>query len=220
MKNRERPDRYFQVHHYMLKTDAWRALSANARAVYLQIGARYTGSNNGKIVFSVRDAASERDIARNTAGRCFKKLVDLGFIEETRHGGLSRKTRMASEWRLTAFRCDLTGASKTCLFMQRGELARGHRLARSRPQTGGRKPVRLSQTTAASVANDGTACRKRCSLKRPSVANDGTLEPILGGSPVANDGTHIIYQVAAQNLEPADPAADGLPDTPDAGTVH
>jgi hypothetical protein len=105
MKNRERPDRYFQVHHYMLKTDAWRALSANARAVYLQIGARYTGSNNGKIVFSVRDAASECDIARNTAGRCFKKLVDLGFIEETRHGGLSRKTRMASEWRLTAFRC-------------------------------------------------------------------------------------------------------------------
>ena len=220
MKNKERPDRYFQLHHYMLKTEAWRALSANARAVYLQIGARYTGSNNGKIALSVRDAASECDIARNTAGRCFKKLVDFGFIEETRHGGLSRKTRVASEWRMTAFRCDLTGASKTCLFMQRGERARGSRLARSRPQTGGLKPVRLSQSTAPSVANDGTACRNRRSLNRPSVANDGTLEPVLGGSPVANDGTHIIYHPLAQNLEPDTAAEEALPDAPEAGTVH
>ena len=134
MKNKDPQGRYFQMHFYMMKTAAWLALSLPARAVYLQIGSRYNGSNNGKIALSVRDAASECGMARNTANRAFKELVRLGFIEETRHGGLSRKTRMASEWRLTAFRCDLTGTPKTCLFVQRGGLARDSRLPRARPQ--------------------------------------------------------------------------------------
>lgn len=58
---------------------------------------------------SVRDAASECNLAINTAMRALREMVDLGFIEETRHGGLSKKTRIASEWRLTVFKCDLTG---------------------------------------------------------------------------------------------------------------
>jgi len=33
----EKKDRYFVLHHYMLKTDAWKSLSAAARAVYLQL---------------------------------------------------------------------------------------------------------------------------------------------------------------------------------------
>ena len=44
----ERRDRYFQLHHNMLKSDAWKALTAPARAVYVQLGLRYNGSNNGK----------------------------------------------------------------------------------------------------------------------------------------------------------------------------
>ena len=154
----ERKDRYFALHHYMLKTDAWRALSAPARAVYIQIGFRYDGCNNGRIAFSVRDAASECGLANNTANNAFKELVALGFIEETRHGGLSRKTRIASEWRMTAFKCDLTGAFKSVLFMQRGELARGRRLLRSRPQTSRREPARLSQNVTEPVSNDAHEC--------------------------------------------------------------
>ena len=118
--DKERNDRYFQMHHYMLKTDAWKALSAAAVRVYVQIGSRYNGANNGKLAFSVRDAAGECNLDKGTASRAFKELVDRGFIEETRHGGLSKKTRIASEWRLTAFKCDLTGSLKTCAFMQRG----------------------------------------------------------------------------------------------------
>jgi hypothetical protein len=164
----------------MLKTDAWTALSAPARAVYIQIGFRYDGFNNGRIAFSVRDAASECGLAKDTANRAFKDLVDLGFIEETRHGGLSRKTRIASEWRMTAFKCDLTGAFKSVLFMQRGELARGHRLPRSRPQTGHREPAHLSQTTPEPVPNDGRECPKRRSITCPSVPNDAQSRLFLG----------------------------------------
>ncbi len=122
--NEGKEARYFAMHHFMLKTDAWRALSAGARAVHVQLGLRYSGFNNGKIACSVRDAATECNLAIDTASRAFKELIDLGFIEETRHGGLSRKTRIASEWRLTAFKCDLTGALKSTLFLQRGAHAR------------------------------------------------------------------------------------------------
>ena len=49
----------------------------------------------------------------------------------------------------------------------------------------------LSQTTAASVSNDGT------------------LRPVLGGEPVANDGTLLIYQSARSPREDGPRANDG-----------
>jgi hypothetical protein len=177
--------RYFALHHFMLKTDAWKALSAGARAVYVQLGLRYTGYNNGKIACSVRDAATECNLARNTASKAFRELIDLGFIEETRHGSLSRKTRLASEWRLTAFGCDLTGSLKSTLFLHRGALARERR---------------LSQTRASAVANEGRECLKRLSPMAQTRASEssewlkrGPVKPVFGGSPVANEGTHIDY---------------------------
>jgi hypothetical protein len=198
----EHHDRYFQVHHFMAKTDAWRALTAPARAVYIQIGLRYNGGNNGKIPYSVRDAASECILAINTASRAFKELIALGFIEETRHGGLSRKTRVASEWRLTAFKCNLTNSPKSCLFMQRGEQARAYRQSRSRPQAG----RRLSQTTISQepepVSNDGRDCIKRRSvdskLYQTTISQNSeclkrrSVKPVFGGSPVSNDGRDCI----------------------------
>src|SRR3984957_12792755 len=216
----ERKDRYFALHHYMLKTDAWRALSAPARAVYIQIGFRYDGFNNGRIAFSVRDAASECGLANNTANNAFKELVALGFIEETRHGGLSRKTRIASEWRMTAFKCDLTGAFKSVLFMQRGELARGRRLLRSRPQTSRREPARLSQNVTEPVSNDAREClKRRHSLsqttvdKSPECLKRRSVEAVFGGPSVSNDGTHIIYQ----SLVGSDPTPLRPPLTPGVG---
>jgi hypothetical protein len=197
----EKKDRYFPLHHYMLKTDAWRALSAPARAVYIQIGFRYDGFNNGRIALSVRDAASECGLAKDTANRAFKELVDLGFIEETRHGGLSRKTRIASEWRMTAFKCDLTGAFKSVLFMQRGEIARSHRMPRSRPQTGRLKAERLSQNANEPVPNDALECpKRRYSLSHPTLDNSPEcpkrrpVEAAFEGQPVPNGDTHIVYQ--------------------------
>ena len=190
----ERLDRYFQLHHYMLKTEAWKALSAPARAVYVAIGSRYNGINNGKIACSVRDAASECNVAPGTASKALKELVAFGFIEETRHGGLSRKTRIASEWRLTAFRCDLTGALKSVLFMQRGAQAREHRQPRTRPQTGDRKPL-------ACVSNDDRECvKRRYSLYQTTTHSSARVYQTTthsslfsGGAPVSNDGTLIVY---------------------------
>ena len=166
--------RYFALHHFMLKTDAWKALSAGARAVYVQLGLRYTGYNNGKIACSVRDAATECNLARNTASKAFRELIDLGFIEETRHGSLSRKTRLASEWRLTAFGCDLTGSLKSRLISSTGELWRASVACRKRG------PV-LSQTRAVSVSKDYHQWLKRGPVSSPSGSNEGQSSPFLGG---------------------------------------
>jgi hypothetical protein len=223
-RSEERQDRYFMVHHYMAKTDAWRALSATARAIYIQIGLRFNGSNNGKISYSVRDAAGECNIAINTAHRALRELISLGFIEETRHGSLSRKTRIASEWRLTAYKCDLTGGFKTCTFMQRDAQARDHRYSRSRPQ----ESVRLSQTTISQapepVSNDGRECLKRRSvgpkLSQTTISQSSdclkrrSVKPVLGGSPVSNDGTHIIYHPMGVSGLDLQPPADDAPQTP------
>jgi hypothetical protein len=50
----------------------------------------------------VTPPSSHRHPVSSIALRAFKELIALGFIEETRHGSLNRKTRVASEWRLTA----------------------------------------------------------------------------------------------------------------------
>jgi hypothetical protein len=192
--DKERNDRYFQLHHYLLKTDSWKALSAAAVRVYIQIGSRYNGANNGKLAFSVRDAAGECNLDKGTASRAFKELVDRGFIEETRHGGLSKKTRIASEWRLTAFKCDLTGSLKTCAFMQRGgseysshaPQKRGPLPGASRPS-----PVRINSRECPkklpSLSETTPDEAPECPKQLPTQAD---FEP----SSVRNNYPHIVYQ--------------------------
>jgi hypothetical protein len=210
-----RKDRYFQLHHYMMKTDAWRNLSPAARAVYLQIGFRYDGSNNGKIAYSVRDAAGECNLDKGTASRAFRELFDRGFIEETRHGGISKKTRLASEWRLTAFKCDLTGALKTCAFMHRG----GSEYSSHTPQKRGPLPGAL---TPSPVRINSRECPKQlptlyeltpdqapeCPKQLPTQAD---FEP----SPVRNNYPHIVYQ----SVVSSETALAGLPPTLADGAV-
>jgi hypothetical protein len=197
----DKADRYFQVHHYMLKTDAWRALSAPARTVYLQIGFRYDGFNNGKIALSVRDAEAECNINKDTASRAFHELVERGFIVETRHGGLSRKTRLASEWRMTAYKCDLTGAFKTCAFMHRG----GPNYSSYTPLKRGPSSVRIYS--------------RECPKKLPSLSESIPADPlecpkqlpakaVFGGPPVRNNYPHIVYQ--SQRSEAPAPPDDML----------
>jgi hypothetical protein len=207
--DKERNDRYFQLHHYMLRTDAWKALSAAARVVYIQIGFRYNGANNGKLAFSVRDAAGECNLDKATASRGFKELVDRGFIEETRHGGISKKTRLASEWRLTAFKCDLTGAFKTCAFMHRGGLEYSSHTPQKRGPLAGAltpSPVRINSRECPkklpSLSETTPDEAPECPKQLPTQAD-------FGSSPVRNNYTHIVYQSLG-----TDSTAKGSPERP------
>jgi len=138
---------------YVLESPAWRSLSAQARALYVHLALRFNGRNNGFIGLSVRDAASECRLAKDTAARAFAELVERGFIELAQAGTFNLKVRHSAEWRLTALPCDRTSAPASKTFM------------RWRPSDPPRSETR-SQTRDTPVPQSGTVTpfpgRKAC----------------------------------------------------------
>jgi DNA-binding transcriptional MocR family regulator len=112
--------RHIRLYHWLMQTPAWRSLDAIARAIYVEIASRYAGpgSNNGRIPYSVREAAESLRIGKTTAGRAFERLQQRGFIVSMKKGAFSLKVRHATEWRLTEFPCDVTHALESKDFIR------------------------------------------------------------------------------------------------------
>jgi hypothetical protein len=112
---RVHPDkgRYVRLPEYMLASAAWQALDGNCRSLYIELARRYRGpnSNNGKIPYSVREAAAALHIGRSTAQRCFERLIELGFIRVSKRSGFNLKGRVATEWLLTEFPDDTSSVT-------------------------------------------------------------------------------------------------------------
>ena len=107
-KKRATAERYVRLTHGMMQTQAWRSLDGNARAIYVELAMLYCGNNNGRIGFSVRQAARAIQVSTATAARAMVRLQERGFIVAMTKGRFKLK-RHATEWRLTEFRCDVTG---------------------------------------------------------------------------------------------------------------
>lgn len=173
--------RHVRLYHYLMQTAAWKSLKALERAIYIEIAARYAGdgSNNGTIGYSIREAASTFKVGKSSAARALETLQDRGFIVARKKGAFSLKSRHSTEWRLTEFGCDLTGALPTKEF------------ARWSPEN--QKPV-PSQTlivpqTGPADTSSGTG-RFASPLTVPSAGPRTADSRILGSSV----GTHIVYQ--------------------------
>jgi hypothetical protein len=112
--------RHVRLYHYMTNSAAWHDLSAVGRAIYCEIAKRYAGdgSNNGRIPYSIRQAAAELRIGPATASRGLRELQDHGFIVPVTKGAFSLKKRHATEWRLTEFPCDVTRGLASKDFMR------------------------------------------------------------------------------------------------------
>lgn len=112
--------RHVRLYHWLMQTPAWRSLDATARAIYVEMAARYggPGSNNGRISYSVREAAVSLRVGKSTAGRSLERLQQRGFIVPMKIGAFSLKVRHATEWRLTEFPCDVTHALASKDFMR------------------------------------------------------------------------------------------------------
>jgi DNA-binding transcriptional MocR family regulator len=107
--------RYVAISHWMMRTEAWRSLNTVARCAYVELAARYAGpgSNNGRLPYSLREMAEALNVSKMTAQRALVMLQERGFIVETKRGAFSLKERHATEYRLTEFGCDVTGALST-----------------------------------------------------------------------------------------------------------
>lgn len=99
---------FLQLFRYMLESEAWRSLSVQERAVYLEVARLYNGQNNGFLGLGVRGASEAANVNKDTAAKAFARLVDLGFLECAQPGGFNQNARRATEWRLTTYRCDRT----------------------------------------------------------------------------------------------------------------
>lgn len=109
---------FVQLHHWMLRSAAYRDLTPAARALFTELVMIYDGKNNGFIALSARDAARRCRVNKDTATRAFRELIEHGFIECVTPGGFSRKVRHATEWRLTHLQCDKTGGAPSKGFMR------------------------------------------------------------------------------------------------------
>lgn len=109
---------FVQLHHWLMDSAAWQALSPADKAVYVALRRTYDGTNNGRIGMGVRSAARLAGVCKNTAAKSLARLTDLGFIECARPATFRTNSCLQAEWRLTDQRCDKTGALPTKAFMK------------------------------------------------------------------------------------------------------
>jgi hypothetical protein len=109
---------FLLLERYIMRSVAWRSLSPVERAVYVEFAYHYSGTNNGSIRVSTRMLADGLGIGKATVCRSIKVLAERGFIDCVKPGYFSLKVRHCAEYRLQAFRCDVTGALPGKLFMQ------------------------------------------------------------------------------------------------------
>jgi len=109
--------RHVRLYHWLMATPAWKDLNATARAIYIEIAQRYNGTNNGFIVYGLREASRDLKIGTSTAKRTFDDLQAHGFIVAEQRGHFRWKIditgerhRPATEWRLTEYHNDKTVA--------------------------------------------------------------------------------------------------------------
>lgn len=88
-----------------MNSPAYRALSAAARALLVELTMLDNGENNGSLYLSIRDAAGRLGMADLSAARsAFDELQELGFIEMTEDASFHVKAAEKSRarcWRLT-----------------------------------------------------------------------------------------------------------------------
>ncbi len=111
---------FVAIERYVMKSEAWRSLSANARAALVELLYFYTGANNGSLAMSARTLSVRIGVSKATAARVLEELQDRGFIEPVRPGGFNVKSgrRRSTEWRVTWHFCDVTRESPSKNFMR------------------------------------------------------------------------------------------------------
>lgn len=105
-------ERFIKLDHWITRSDAWKSLSCQQVRIVLLLLERYNGRNNGQLALSIRQAASDGNMAKGTAQAALKRLVEVGFIKVCYKGSFDQKIMgenggwYASEYALTFLAID------------------------------------------------------------------------------------------------------------------
>lgn len=103
-RNNDGHYRFSKLLHKIQQSDAYLALSNNAKALLLELISLDNGRNNGELFLSEADAADRLGIrCPKTVRAAFKQLQDHGLIAMTKdaHFQIKTGTGRARKWRLT-----------------------------------------------------------------------------------------------------------------------
>jgi hypothetical protein len=103
-------DRFFQMHQWLVMSDAWKAASVYERCLYMELKQRYNGQNNGDIALSHREAMDALNCSNKPVAEAFKGLIAKGFIKVASVGSFHWKAKApggrSTRWILTELAID------------------------------------------------------------------------------------------------------------------
>ena len=101
-KERRKTRRFIRLFHWEINSPAFRALTPNEKAVYIELRRRYNGRNNGYISLSAREAGAVCHCKEGVGSRALIRLSQLGFIKVRSNSTFTMKQHKAREYELTA----------------------------------------------------------------------------------------------------------------------
>lgn len=93
--------RHIRVYVSLLNTPAWRVLGFSAKALFTDLRAIVTATNNGNISAALSDMKHRGWASSATLAKALYELRAMGFIAVTVEGGLRQGTRVPSLYRFT-----------------------------------------------------------------------------------------------------------------------
>lgn len=98
-KGRSESGGYFGIPHAVMRSPNFRALSAHALKLLVDLGGQFRGANNGDLSAAWNVMRPLGWKSRDTLTRALAELLHFGVIEKTRQGGMHRCSLYALTWR-------------------------------------------------------------------------------------------------------------------------
>ena len=89
-KNRNEIDgNYSVIEHNIINSEAWKGLKIHAKWLYFEFKLRFRGDNRKHIILTKEEAI--KIMAYNTFLECRNKLIERGFLDIVKRGGLEKQ---------------------------------------------------------------------------------------------------------------------------------
>lgn len=97
--------RHIRVYTSLLNSPAWRVLGYPARALFCDLREKYGGTNNGDISATLTDLKHKGWTSPATLSRALHELQAMGFLVQTRGGGVKFGSKVSALYRFTDLDC-------------------------------------------------------------------------------------------------------------------